>query len=43
MGHWMGFRGMAARWVSDARSLGGFLAEAWLLGGFLRHGHWVGF
>ena len=32
-GHWVGFRGMAAEWVS----------EAWPLGGFKRHGHWVGF
>ena len=29
----VGFRGMAAGWVS----------EAWPLGGFKRHGHWVGF
>ena len=33
MDHWMVFRGMADGWVSDA----------WPLGGFLRHGHWVSF
>ena len=40
-GHWVGFRGMAAWWVT------GLVSEAWPLGRFQRHccwvGHWMSF
>ena len=36
-GHWVGFRGMAAGWVT------GWVSEAWPLIGFKRHGRWMGY
>ena len=35
-GRWMGFRGMAAGWVT------GWVSDAWSLDGFLRHGPRMG-